>query len=416
MTFKKLVGKLHLWLGLASGLVVFVVSITGCLYVFQHEIFEAVHHEVLFVTPPAAGAKPLPYSVVYQKAVQALGDKAPVYYATAFRAPDRAWSFMSYKGTPGKPYFGGQVEVLQSAYVNPYTGQVTGILDNKYEFFQLVKSIHWDLLLGEAGRWVVGYSTLTFVLMLLSGLVLWWPKNKAARKQRFTIKWDASGKRLNYDLHNTLGFYVTLVSLVIALTGLTWSFDWVRKGVTYLATGHAELAGHGGKGGKGGRGGRGGKKAFDAKPAALAPAEQALADRTLNAAVLDAWQRVPAAVSVSARPLTGFKDPLMVRVNEDAGTRFRSDQLSYDARTGAFQKAELYSAKPAGEKFVSMNYDLHVGAILGWPTKILAFLASLLCASLPITGFFIWWNRQKRNKKPHRQPAAAPAARVAAAA
>jgi uncharacterized iron-regulated membrane protein len=382
MTFKKLVGKLHLWLGLASGLIVFIVSITGCLYVFQREIFEVVHRDAVFVTPPSAAAQPLPYSVVWQKAQQALGPDQQIYYANAYRAPDRAWSFMTYKGTPGKPYFGGQVEVLRSAYVNPYTGQVTGIIDNKYEFFQLVKSVHWDLLLGDAGRC----------------LVLWWPKNKAARKQRFKVKWDASGKRLNYDLHNTVGFYVTLVALVIALTGLTWSFDWVRNGVAYLATGHIAEA-HGGKGGKGGK-----KGMSKEKPAALGTAEQALADQTLNTAVRDAWQRIPAAVSLSAKLLTSLKDPLTVRVNEDAGTRFRSDQLTYNARTGAFQKAELYRDKPGGEKFIGMNYDIHVGAILGWPTKVLAFVASLVCATLPVTGFFIWWNRLKKNKKLHRQP------------
>ncbi|HET9502473.1 MAG TPA: PepSY-associated TM helix domain-containing protein [Hymenobacter sp.] len=410
MTFKKLIGKLHLWLGLASGLIVFIVSITGCLYVFQREIFEVVHRDAVFITPPAAAAQPLPYSVIWQKAQAALGQDQQVYYANAYRAPDRAWSFMTYKGTPGKPYFGGQVEVLRSAYVNPYTGQITGIIDNKTEFFQLVKSVHWDLLLGDAGRWVVSYSTLTFVLMLLSGLVLWWPKNKAARKQRFKIKWDASGKRLNYDLHNTVGFYVTLVSLVIALTGLTWSFDWVRNGITYLATGHTADA-HGGKGGKGGK-----KGMSKEKPAALSAADQALADQTLNAAVRDAWQRIPAAVLVSAKPLTSLKDPLTVRVNEGEGIRFRSDQLTYDARTGAFQKAELYRDKPGGEQFIGMNYDIHVGAILGWPTKILAFVASLVCATLPVTGFFIWWNRLKKNKKPHRQPASKVAVEQAVAA
>jgi len=399
MTFKKLIGKLHLWLGLASGLVVFVVSITGCLYVFQRELFEWTHRDVLRIAAPAPAAQPLPYSEVWQKAQQALGPGQPVMFANAYRAPDRAWSFMTYKGTPGQPYFGGQVEVLRTAYVNPYTGQVTGIIDNKYEFFQLVKSVHWDLLIGDAGRWVVGYSTLVFVFMLISGLVLWWPKNKAARKQRFKVKWDASPKRLNYDLHNTVGFYVTLVALCIALTGLTWSFDWVRAGVTYLATGHTEAA-HGGRGGK-----RGGKKPGAEAPA-LTPAEQAQATQTLDAAVRDAWQRQPTAVSLSAQPLTGFNDPLRVRVNEDLGTRYRASQLLYDARTGAFQKAELYRDKPAGEKFLGMNYDLHVGAILGWPTKVLAFLASLVCASLPITGFFIWWNRLKKNKQPHRRPAA----------
>ena len=150
------------------------------------------------------------------------------------------------------------------------------------------------------------------------------------------------------------------------------------------------------------------------KAATLSAADQAQADRSLDAAVRDAWQRIPAAVTVSAKPLTSFKDPLTVRVNEGESTRFRADQLTYDARTGVFQKAELYRDKLAGEKFLSMNYDLHVGAILGWPTKVLAFLASLVCASLPVTGFFIWWNRLKKNKK-SRQPVRLPQRQVAVA-
>jgi uncharacterized iron-regulated membrane protein len=407
MTFKKLVGKLHLWLGLASGLVVVIVSLTGCLYVFQRELFEAAHHNVLHIAAPPATAQALPYSEVWQRAQQALGAQQPVMFANAYRAPDRAWSFMTYKGTPGKPYFGGQVEVLRTAYVNPYTGQVTGIIDNKYEFFQLVKSVHWDLLMGDAGRWIVGYSTLIFVLMLVSGLVLWWPKNKAARKQRFQVKWDASPKRLNYDLHNTVGFYVTLVALVIALTGLTWSFDWVRNGLTYLATGHTEAAGHGRKAGKPG------SKKDPAQPTA-SPAELATATRALDAAVRDAWQRQPLAASLSASLPTGTQEPLRLRTNESTQTRYQSNQLTYDARTGTFQKAELYREKPAGELLVRMVYDIHVGAVLGWPTKILAFLASLVCASLPITGFLIWWNRLKKNKQPRRQPLAVPRAELAA--
>jgi len=46
-----------------------------------------------------------------------------------------------------------------------------------------------------------------------------------------------------------------------------------------------------------------------------------------------------------------------------------------------------------------MNYDIHIGAVLGLPGKIMAFVASLIAASLPITGFIIWWGRKKKSKK-----------------
>jgi uncharacterized iron-regulated membrane protein len=53
----------------------------------------------------------------------------------------------------------------------------------------------------------------------------------------------------------------------------------------------------------------------------------------------------------------------------------------------------------AADKLLRMNYDIHVGAILGLPGKILMFFASLICASLPITGFYIWWGRRNKKKR-----------------
>src|SRR5690606_33090151 len=79
-------------------------------------------------------------------------------------------------------------------------------------------------------------STLIFVVMLISGLVLWWPKKKKA-KQRFTIKWNARWRRKNYDLHNVMGFYVMWIALVLALTGLIWGFQWFGVAVYWIAGG-----------------------------------------------------------------------------------------------------------------------------------------------------------------------------------
>ena len=53
----------------------------------------------------------------------------------------------------------------------------------------------------------------------------------------------------------------------------------------------------------------------------------------------------------------------------------------------------------AADKLIRMNYDIHVGAILGFPGKVLAFLLSLMCASLPVTGFLLWRGRKKKIKK-----------------
>ena len=91
---------LHLWLGLVSGIVVVIVSITGCLFVFQQEITNIARHDVLFVQPPLQGRTILPLSELQQKAQAALGNEAPVSYMTAYRSPDRSWEFMSYEPGP----------------------------------------------------------------------------------------------------------------------------------------------------------------------------------------------------------------------------------------------------------------------------------------------------------------------------
>src|SRR3569833_3187233 len=78
---------------------------------------------------------------------------------------------------------------------------------------------------------VVGISVLIFLALMITGIILWWPKRKSDRKRSFTIKWGSRWRRVNYDLHNVLGFYATSIAIILAITGLSISFDWVREGL-----------------------------------------------------------------------------------------------------------------------------------------------------------------------------------------
>lgn len=80
------------------------------------------------------------------------------------------------------------------------------------------------------------------------------------------------------------------------------------------------------------------------------------------------------------------------------------DRYSFDQQT----LKEISIKTPFSGKYIEanipdkirrMNYDIHVGSVLGLTGKIIAFLASLISASLPITGFIIWWGKQKFGKK-----------------
>jgi uncharacterized iron-regulated membrane protein len=94
--------------------------------------------------------------------------------------------------------------------------------------------IRWTLLFVVASfGWTTdcGIGNFGLFVLLISGIILWWPKNKGAAKQRFSVKWNAQWRRKNYDFHNVLGFYASWVVVVLVITGLVWGFQWFSKGV-----------------------------------------------------------------------------------------------------------------------------------------------------------------------------------------
>ena len=368
---KKAIRKIHLWLGLSSGLLVVFLGLTGCILVFEHEIeslasFRHVAVQAGPVQPP---------SVLRAAAEQSLGNGRKVVsieYAS--------------EGEPALAYYYNETEYFQ-VYLNPYTGQVLRRKDMSRDFFRFIIEGHYNLWLPhDVGQVIVASATLIFVVMMITGMVLWWPKNKAARKQRFSVKWSAKWRRKNYDLHNVLGFYMTWVAIFIAISGLVMGFQWMAKMTYWLASGGNTM------------------------PAYATATSDTLALRNAPAgATTDiAWQRTTAlarkdeAVSVTF-PATPDA-AIQLSINRRPGTLYQQDVYWYDQYTlarlnppGLFGGA--YSKTSVAEKVSRMNYDIHVGAIGGLPTKILAFFASLVATSLPVTGFLIWRGRKKKGSK-----------------
>lgn len=377
MVAKKLIGKLHLWLGLASGLVVFIVSITGCLYAFIDEIRPVVYNNRLRVE--STGRPTLPVSQLRQIAQRALGVQYPINRVDISGASDRSWAFGASQSIPGALTYFGETKYNYTVYVNPYTGRVLEIENSEYEFFSLVLWIHWSLLLSnDIGQPIVGTAVLVFVILLLTGLVLWWPKNKVARKQRFSVKWNASGKRLNYDLHNIFGFYALTFGLMVSLTGLVWAFPWLDKAVYFAATG-------------------GGSPAVE-KPV-LSDTTAAAVTLPLDRIVADARTQSPTARELYVSLPTTNSEVIYTYARLGQQVNYKGVSNEYDQHTARRLSSKRFEDGNRGEKVRSLNYDLHVGSILGLPGKILAFFASFICASLPITGFLIWWGRRKKKGK-----------------
>ncbi len=381
MTFKQAVGKLHLWLGLGSGLVVLVVSLTGAIFTFQDEIRDATE-PWRWVAAPAHGAL-LPPSRLQAGALAA--------------HPGTTASWTTYYG-PGRSatvYLADKEGGSFVAALDPYTGRVLHEQNLRRDFFTIVQALHMYLLLPPAvGEWVVGGAVAVFLVLLGSGLVLWWPKRRQERRQRLTVKWGAKWRRLNYDLHQVLGFYLAAGAFVIALTGLFMSFgSWLQAATLVVNAGrHYPLE--------------------ETPPAVDTLAAGAPARPLADVAYAQVRRHSPTADMVLIGPAGSPAQPLYCLAYQRALHYYHRDEYYFHPVSGRLLRALPHAAKSAGKKLGDLNYDLHTGQLLGLGGKIVAFLISLLSASLPVTGTLLWWGR--RHKAPPRRAGAPAVAQPAA--
>lgn len=370
--FKYWTGRIHLWLGLISGLFVCFLGITGCILAFQREIEDATQ-EYRFTKIQAQpllaptqlktiANKALPHKKVHSVTYQAGRTVQVVYYDLA-------------------------ADYYYIVFVNQYTGEVLKVKNMNRDFFRVIIVGHYYLWLPpNIGQPILTTATMMFVVLLLSGLVLWWPKSKAARKQRFTVKLKSKWRRLNYDLHNVLGFYISAIAIFIGLTGMVMGFQWFAKSVYFVSSGGKTMI------------------PFEEPLSPMAKTKQL----SLNASAADQlWYRFVKEDPnfngvIDVHIPEDEKAAVEIAKNPDPTTYWKADYRYFDQHSlkeievkhqfGKFANASI------ADKIMRMNYDIHIGAIAGLPGKIIAFMASLIAASMPITGIIIWVGRKKKAK------------------
>lgn len=219
---KKLFRNIHLWLSLPLGILISIICLSGAALVFERDITQALQHKLYHVTPPAKDVKALPPADLIENIRKQVSDSLHLTALQLSHNPEEA-AFASFRETGKK-----------RLSINPYTGETLG-WTKSYPFFQTMRKLHRWLMdppasKGEksVGKVIVGVTTLLMIFILISGLVIWIPRTRKALKNRLGVSCTKGWRRFWYDTHVALGFYATLFLLVMALTGLTWSFGWYR--------------------------------------------------------------------------------------------------------------------------------------------------------------------------------------------
>lgn len=379
---KYLMWLIHLWLGLLSSVIVFVMCLTGCLYAFKNQITDFSNRDKIYITPGSG-------KIMNPDQIQAELLKQNKEL-TSLMIPD----------DNGKSYVIGYREnnLDRSAYYNQYTGELLGQPNvSSTRFFETVLDLHRNLMMGNAGRQIVGVSVLLFCILLISGLILWLPKKLKFLKQGLTVMFKAKFQRVNYDLHNTLGFYTFLMLFFIAVTGLYVTYPWVKNGLIVSLGGSSIDAISKDKDNEDDPFGglledmlqkQDEKKNFKNVASASVDEILKLADHHLSYH------------AVTSIELPNKENPryVVIKTNRQnfLGMMF-PDEVTFD-KTGVFKTKELFSDKPLNKQFTALAKPLHTGEIMGLPSIILYFIVSLIGCSLPVTGFLIWWHRFRKMK------------------
>ncbi|GAA4238718.1 PepSY-associated TM helix domain-containing protein [Postechiella marina] len=371
MAIRKHILTLHKILGLATGIIVFIVAITGCCWAFRTEI-ENQYNQYKKVTPQNQ-------AILTPTEVKKIAENIfpnNTIHGSVFGKADDAIEVIFYDAEP---------EFYQSAFLNPYTGKVIQVDNHLTGFFAFILKGHMRLWLPKAiGEQIVGASILLFIFIIISGFILWVPKKRKNLKQRIKFDWKQTTrwKRKNFDLHTVIGFYICSLALVLAFTGSVMSYNWLKY-VVYISTGG------------------------DKAPAFIIPNNTSEPNShstvAIDKLIVKLRKESPNAESFELHYPETDSSSVYIEVSNSNDLFYDSDFRFFDQNTleeietpGVYGK---YEDAKFPEKILRMNYDIHIGSIGGITGKIIAFIISLLTASLPVTGTLLWFGRKYKKQK-----------------
>lgn len=395
---RKLINYIHLWIGIPSALVLFVVCLSGSLYVFSEDISRWIDKDKYAVHHPAnAAALPI------EQLKSIVENQHPGFKVSAVQIPQsssEAWVVTIKK--PAQQQAGNarpkkEKERGQSFIADPYTGKIIGSTQTStYKFFNTVMRLHrWLLLDKEVGKHITGIAAFMFLLLEITGLMLWVPRklrswrNWKAWKPGFSIRREAGWKRKNFDLHKTVGFYTFIFITIMAITGPYMGLDWYKEGVN-KALGVKQA-----------------KK--DTKENKKNPAAKQ-ADTSMQALPMQAFplqallQKADSMYPYAATTRINFPENAsgtinIMKVRKGFTAASLPDRITLNASTGAIVKIERFADKKLGEKIAASMKSIHTGELFGGFTKIIWFIACLIATCLPVTGVIIWLNKKPSAKK-----------------
>ena len=377
----------HVVMGVTGGVIIFVMSITGAILGFEKQI-EAKIEGVAQAVPPSATATRLPLDSLFARdsvsmaGVASVVLKADRLEPVSIRFRDR-----------NKP----------TQLLDPYSATVIPavVRGKTTEFMGWIRGWHrWLGITGEnrpLARTFTGAANFAFLLLVLSGLVIWWPKRltPAGFKAATVFNPTLGGKARDFNWHNTLGFWSAIPLACVVASGVFMSYQWPAQWLDRMLGTEKEKAaaivamntppqreGAGREGGAGGRGAGGGNREGGERSAAPV---RVLA--SLDVMLATAQQAHPEWQSITITPAGPRDTTVQMAVAE--GNTYRPDLKTtyfFDPATGATQRTTNYDSLSTSRQIRAWYRFTHTGEMFGITGQAIATFVSVVGCMLVYTG------------------------------
>jgi uncharacterized iron-regulated membrane protein len=272
-------------------------------------------------------------------------------------------------------------------YLDPRSLEVLGIVTEENRPFRVLSRLHGQLLAGTLGSYVIEIAACWAIVMLLTGLYLWWPRGRRGLAGILYPRLRGGGRVFWRDIHATTGIWVSVFALGLILTGLPWAKGWggylaqVRQ-VTGTTRGAVDWT-------------IGGKAPA---PAAMPSEHAGHGDMIMPAAPQASGDL--ARVIIALRPLV-IAPPVLIAppktpgapwsVTSDAADRPLRSELKVDGATGQILNRTDFNQRHWIDRTIGYGIAVHEGALFGLANQIAGTVTALFLILLAVSGAVLWW-------------------------
>lgn len=395
--FYRTIWRWHFYAGLIVIPMMLLLAVTGGIFLFKPQL-DRWQERAMHVFPSGNEVSP-------DAQLQAVMKAYPGARFHSYRLPqndgEAAMIHIAYPGDKGEP------GVMRDVFVSPQ-GRVVGALDPDDRLSEVVQKLHGQLLMGHPGSWIVEIAASWAILLILSGLYLWWPRGRGLAG----VVWPrlGNGGRLFWrDLHAVSGFWVAGLALVLLFTGLPWAHAWgsafkaVRSelgwvkgaqdwtiGGTPVEDPHAEHN-------------------HQSMAGMAMPMDHDMAMPKMDHSHGMAPVRLSEMVARARAEHLAF--PVLVTppggkgrfgkkgsqdwtVRSDSQNRPLRVTITYDRMSGKEIAREGQADKHVIDRVLAYGIAWHEGQLLGWFNQLVGLATALVLVLLPISGFVMWRRRK----------------------